>query len=115
MDRARRLVALGRYLLPAGPGHRTRRAGLDYDTDEGWRARAVAAGLELDHVRVSDDADWDAHLDGLTAAVSGWAKDEPDHSARARVESRLAAVRALFSPANRESLGFILYLFRKPV
>ena len=90
-------------------------AGLDYDTDEGWRARAVAAGLELDHVRVSDDADWDAHLDGLTAAVSGWAKDEPDHSARARVEGRLAAVRALFSPANRESLGFILYLFRKPV
>jgi SAM-dependent methyltransferase len=89
-------------------------AGLDYDTDEGWRGRAAAAGLELDHVRISEDADWDAHLDELTAAVSAWIEDDPDHPARRQIEARLAAVQALYSPANRESLGFILYLFRKP-
>lgn len=90
-------------------------AGLDYDTDEGWRARAAEAGLALNHVRVSDDADWDAHLVDLAAAVTDWIEDEPDHPARRQVESRLAAVRALYGPANRESLGFILYLFQKAV
>ena len=89
-------------------------AGLDYDTDEGWRARADSAGLELEYVRISEEADWEVHLADLTAAVTGWVEADPDDPARPQVESRLAAVRALYRPANRASLGFILYLFRKP-
>jgi predicted O-methyltransferase YrrM len=88
--------------------------GLDYDTDAGWRARAEAAGLEFRHARISEEADWEAYLGEMNDAVADWLRESPDDPARGRVEAHATGLNALYSPANRASLGFILYLFRKP-
>lgn len=86
----------------------------DYDTDEGWRARGQAAGLALVQARISDETDWDAYVSSLVRAVADWRLAEPDHPAGEAVEVRARATAALYSPENRRSVGFGLYLFRKP-
>lgn len=88
--------------------------GLDYDTDAGWRRRGGEAGLELVQARISTEADWDAYIAALKAGAEGWAADHPDHPKRRLVEIRANAMAALYGPASRETLGFALYLFRKP-
>lgn len=88
--------------------------GMDYDTDEGWRERGRAAGLSLMHARISDDADWAAHVDDLKRAAADWAAENPDHPQRRLVEMRADTMAAMYAPENLRSLGFVLYLFRKP-
>ena len=61
--------------------------------DEVWRAALVFARV---------------------GAIADWISDTPDDPARGRVEAHAAGLNALYGPANRASLGFILYLFRKP-
>lgn len=87
---------------------------MDYDTDAGWRARAAAAGLELAGFGASDDADWDAYVDRMQGAVLAWRAEVPDDPAGEAVEAHMRATAALYSPANRRSLGFATYLFRRP-
>lgn len=89
-------------------------SGLDYDTDEGWRHRGEEAGLELVTARISPDAEWDAYVEALTTATAAWAMANPDDPARAQIKARAAALAALYGPASRTTLGFGLYLFRKP-
>ncbi len=89
-------------------------AGLDYDTDAGWRARGQAAGLELVDARISNEADWDAYVADLTGAVEAWARANRDDPQRFAIEARAQALAAMYGPAGRETLGFGLYLFRKP-
>lgn len=88
--------------------------GLDYDTDAGWRGRADRAGLELIHARFSDDGDWAAYVARLKQAVEDWAGENPDHPSRRLVEMRANATAAMYAPENMRTLGFVLYLFRKP-
>ena len=88
-------------------------AGLDYDTDAGWRARGQAAGLELIAARISEEADWDAYVADLMAAVAAWGRENPDAPQRPAFEARAQALAAMYGPAGRETLGFGLYLFRR--
>ena len=90
-------------------------AGLNYDTNEGWRARAAAAGLDLVHARISDDADWAAYVADLRKAADSWAAEHPDHPSRALVDIRTRAMISMYAPENMKTLGFVIYLFRKPV
>lgn len=89
-------------------------AGLDYDTDAGWRDRGRAAGLKLVEARISDEADWEAYLADLEAGAEAWIRANPDHPSRQAVMQRAAGLIALYGPASREALGFGLYLLRKP-
>lgn len=86
----------------------------DYDTDAGWRARGAAAGLDLVAARVSPQADWDAYVGALEAAVAAWAREEPHHPDRPSIERRAEVLLTGWRSLGREALGFGLYLFRKP-
>lgn len=88
--------------------------GLDYDTEEGWRARAQAARLEPFYLRISTDTDWAGYVEGLTGAVAAWAEANPSHADRHAIETRARTLAAMYAPENLRSLGFVLYLFRKP-
>lgn len=89
--------------------------GMDYDTDAGWRRRGAGAGLELVSARVSSEAEWEAYVAALTAGVRSWAVANREHPRRAAIEARAAALAMLYGPASRTTLGFGLYLFRKPI
>ncbi|WP_029086745.1 SAM-dependent methyltransferase [Brevundimonas aveniformis] len=89
-------------------------AGLDYDTDAGWRARGQTAGLELVDTRISEEADWEAYVTDLIAAVAAWGRENPDDPQRPALEARARALATMYGPAGREALGFGLYLFRRP-
>ena len=88
--------------------------GMDYDTDAGWRMRAAEAGLEVVTARVSTNAEWDDYIAELKRGAAGWAADNPDHPRRRLIEIRANTLAALYGPSSRATLGFGLYLFRKP-
>lgn len=89
-------------------------AGMDYDTDEGWRMRAQRAGLELVQARPSNESDWSGYVADLTGAVADWSAENPEHPQRAAIVARAQAMASMYAPANLKTLGFVLYLFRKP-
>jgi len=104
----------GDLLFHGEPVRAFMEAGLTYDTDAGWRARGRAAGLKLVDARISDDADWDAYLADMETGAEAWIRANPDHPGRPAVMQRAAGLAALYGPASRATLGFGLYLFRKP-
>lgn len=87
---------------------------MEYDTDEGWRGRGARAGLQLVHARVSGSEDWSSHVAGLKRAFEAWAAENPDDPGRGPAETRANAIAAMYAPENLKTLGFVLYLFRKP-
>lgn len=85
----------------------------DYDTDPGWRARGVDAGLELVAARASPPEDWDAYVGAIERAVADWAAANPDHPDRPAVQRRAETLLGHWRGIGREALSFGLYLFRK--
>lgn len=97
---------------PPGPLRQIIGATGDYATDEGWRAAATAAGLEIVSAEIAPDADWDAFFGGADARVRGWLAAHPDDPAAPSILKRADLSKATFD-FGREWLSFGLYLFRK--
>ena len=98
---------------PPAPLRQVIAAAGDYATDEGWRAAATAAGLQIVSAEIAPDADWDAFFGGADARVRDWLAAHPDHPSAPSIRQRADLTKATFD-FGREWLSFGLYLFRKP-
>ena len=86
----------------------------DYADFEGTRALAAAGGLLPAADRACTRAEWDAYEDGYAANVERWAAAHPDDPAAPAFLDRIRAWRAAYLKWGRGTLGFGLYLFRRP-
>ncbi|HYM82385.1 MAG TPA: methyltransferase domain-containing protein [Candidatus Limnocylindria bacterium] len=124
------LRALGKLVRPGGllvigEGHWKREPDPDYlavlggtrDESEdlhGNVAAAEAEGLIPLYVCVSSDQDWD-HYEGLYArAIERYAAAHPEDPDRDRMLERIRNWRDAYFRWGRDTLGFALYLLRKP-
>lgn len=97
----------------------------DYVKEEGWSANLfathagnIAAGERLGLVPLLSIAssldDWDRY-EGLTwLAAADFARDYPEDPDVADVQDQVARARRLYLTWGRDSLGWAIYLFRKP-
>lgn len=86
----------------------------DFRPHAEYVALGEAAGLEPVYAAASTDADGDEYAWRIHANVVAWAAANPDHSQRGAVLSRAVMLRTLHMEEGRDTLGFGLYLFRRP-
>ena len=84
-----------------------------YRDAEGWQAAARTAGLEIVSAELSDQALWDRYGTAMIGAVRDWLTDNPDHPDAAAIRTRTDQI-AMMLDFGRGSMGFGLYLLRKP-
>ncbi len=83
-----------------------------YADDAGWRAAAMAAGLEVISARMSPDAEWDHYTATMQSAADAWLAAHPDDEAAPGVRRNADRVKAMFA-FGREHMDFGLYLLRR--
>lgn len=85
-----------------------------YESLSGWAAAGEAAGLEVRHMAVSAEADWETFFWTMNASMEDWAAENPGHAEAGAIRARAAMLRRLYLDEQREGMGFGLYLFRRP-
>ena len=85
-----------------------------YKTHAGDIEAGEAAGLELWYAAESPAHEWDDCLFSMYAAAQAWLADHPDDPQAADVQARNEMQRSAYLTFGRDTLGFGLYLFRKP-
>lgn len=73
-----------------------------------------AAGLELRYAGMSPDYEWDDCAFSMYAAAKAWLADNPDDPEADSVRQRAELQRMAYMRFGRDTLGFGLYLFRRP-
>jgi SAM-dependent methyltransferase len=81
---------------------------------EGNIAAGIAAGLEPAGAWTSTDDDWDRYEDLYADSVERHAASHPDDPDRAAMLERIRGWRETYRRWGRATLGFGLYLFRRP-
>lgn len=81
-------------------------------------AEYVRAGEAADllplYAVTSSDQEWDEYTFRYTTALENHLRDHPDDPDAAEIRNRAQGWRALYLQEGRETMGFGLYLFRKP-
>ncbi len=85
-----------------------------YASLAGWLEAGEAAGLSPRYTAISTDADWEEYLWRMNASVEDWVAENADSPAAPMLKMRAAMLRRLHVNEGHESLGFGLYLFRRP-
>lgn len=98
---------------PPGPLRQIIEAAGVYDSDDGWKAAASAAGLDCVWAEMSPQGVWDDFFGGTDARVRAWLDAHPEAEGRDALKLRADQIRTTFD-FGRSYLGFGLYLFRKP-
>lgn len=86
-----------------------------YKTHAGNIEAGEAAGLELWYAGMSPDYEWDDCAFSMYAAAKAWLADNPDDPQAADVRARTEMQRMAYMTFGRHTLGFGLYLFRRPL
>ncbi len=81
---------------------------------EGNIAAGTAAGLEPAGAWASTLADWDRYEDRYAATVERFVAEHPSDPDAAAMRERIARWRETYLRWGRETLGFGVYLFRRP-
>ncbi|MCA3701103.1 MAG: methyltransferase domain-containing protein [Brevundimonas sp.] len=84
-----------------------------YESDDGWKAAAEAAGMTCVSAELSPQAVWDDFFGTADRRVRDWLEANPGVEGRESLQARADQIRATFD-FGRPYLGFGLYLFRKP-
>lgn len=77
-------------------------------------ADIVAAGWEIQTAAVSSLAEWDDYEDDYAQNVVDWLAAHPDDPEAPAFRERIRTWRAAYLQYGRETLGFALYLMRRP-
>ena len=85
-----------------------------YKTHAGNIEAGEAAGLELWYAGASPDHEWDDCTFSMYAVAQAWLVDHPDDPDAAEVRMRTQMQRMAYQTFGRHTLGFGLYLFRRP-
>jgi SAM-dependent methyltransferase len=85
-----------------------------YESLLGWTAAGEAAGLAVRHVAVSAEAEWERFFWTMNASMEDWAAEQGTSPEADAIRARAAMLRKLYLEEQRDSMGFGLYLFRKP-
>lgn len=85
-----------------------------YTTHAGNIDAGQATGLELWYAGASPEHEWDDCMYSMYAAAQQWLADHPDDPEAADVRARNEMQRAAYQTYGRDTLGFGLYLFRRP-
>jgi len=85
-----------------------------YKTHAGNIEAGEAAGLELWYAGASPAHEWDDCAFSMYAAAQAWLAERPDDPEAADVRVRVQMQRMAYMTFGRDTLGFGLYLFRKP-
>lgn len=121
----RKLVSPGGWIL-AGDGHWKQPPAREYleflgGTEDEFRdhagtfATGAACGLEPVAASESSPAEWDAYEDLYAATVERFSEAHPDDPDREAMLARIRPWRAMYLKLGRATLGFGLYLYRRPV
>lgn len=86
-----------------------------YKTHAGNIEAGEAAGLELWYAGASPAHEWDDCAFSMYAAAQAWLADHPDDPEAVEVRARMQMQRMAYQTFGRDTLGFGLYLFRRPV
>lgn len=86
-----------------------------YETHEGWRAAALKAGLEVVSARISSDEEGLHYMTTMDRAVRDWVAANPEHDEVVPLTARADAQMAIWEAEGRRTLGFGLYLLRRPL
>lgn len=73
-----------------------------------------AAGLLPLYAVTASDQEWDEYTWRYTTALENHLRDHPDDPDAAEITNRARGWRALYLAEGRDTMGFGLYLFRKP-
>lgn len=73
-----------------------------------------AAGLEPLYAVTSSDQEWDEYSWRYTTALETHVRQNPDDPDAVEIKNRARGWRALYLAEGRDTMGFGLYLFRKP-
>lgn len=85
-----------------------------YESLAGWLQAGEAAGLKPRYTAVSTDADWEEYLWRMNASVEDWCDENPADPTAPGLRMRAAMLRHLHMTEGHETVGFGLYLFRRP-
>ena len=85
-----------------------------YKTHAGNIEAGEAAGLELWYAGASPAHEWDDCIYSMHAAAQAWLADHPGDAEADDVRARSQMQRMTYQTFGRETLGFGLYLFRRP-
>jgi hypothetical protein len=85
-----------------------------YKTHAGNIEAGEAAGLQLWYAGASPAHEWDDCAFSMYAAVQHWLAANPDAPEAADVRARAQMQRMAYTTFGRDTLGFGLYLFRRP-
>ncbi|GLS01649.1 hypothetical protein GCM10007859_16640 [Brevundimonas denitrificans] len=84
-----------------------------YTDDDGWRAAAAAAGLEVVAGRISPQEVYDAYARDSVAAPRAWVEAHPEAPEAGSIRFNADRVQAIME-FGRDYIGFGLYLLRNP-
>lgn len=99
---------------PPGPRLAALYAPDRYESLAGWAAAGESAGLTPHYAAVSGEPDWETFIWKMNASLEAWGVEGPSESAAA-ARQRAAALRDLYLNEGRETVGFVVFLFRRPV
>lgn len=85
-----------------------------YASHADYVAAGEAVGLTPLYAATSSDQEWDEYAWRYSTAVEDYAAEVPDDPDGEAMRQRVAAWRRMYLGEGRETLGFGLYLFRKP-
>ena len=85
-----------------------------YKPHAGYIYAGEEAGLTPLYAVTAPDQDWDEYTWRYSTAVETWVRDNPDHEDAKPMSNRIHAWRKLYLDEGRDTMGFGLYLFRKP-
>ncbi len=85
-----------------------------YDTHAAYVHAGVEAGMLPLYAVASPDQEWDEYTWRYTTALEDHLRAHPDDPDAAEIRNRAQGWRALYLAEGRETMGFGLYLFRKP-
>jgi ubiquinone/menaquinone biosynthesis C-methylase UbiE len=86
-----------------------------YASHAEYVAAGEAAGLTPLYAAVSSDQEWDEYAWRYSTAIEAYAAAHPDAPESPAMRARIAGWRQLYLAEGRETLGFGLYLFGKPL
>jgi ubiquinone/menaquinone biosynthesis C-methylase UbiE len=86
-----------------------------YGSHVDYVAAGEKAGLTPLYAAVSSEQDWDEYAWRYSTAVEAWADENPDDPDAKAMRQRVRGWRKLYLTEGRETLGFGLYLFGKPL
>jgi cyclopropane fatty-acyl-phospholipid synthase-like methyltransferase len=110
------LIGEGFWRRPPDPEYLERLGATEDELagDEGNRAEAEGQGLAVVQAWVSSDQDWDRYEELYARTVETWVATHPDDPDTPEIRERIRRWRETYLRWGRDTLGFALYLLRKP-